>query len=143
MNLIKKLINICDKCNIDTTHIYLSNGSTQGDKSNLDRVRMAPLKEDTSIDSVGDKYNVNITLEKLNDNSDKILKMLNWWENRDSKVNIDLSKLNNFNKKTKHRSFNVNIEILNLFTKFCAEHREYQQVDLLSTALLEFVEKYR
>ncbi|KEI02882.1 hypothetical protein G8T76_10750 [Clostridium botulinum C/D] len=134
---------ICDKHNIDITHKTESDRNMQGDKSNLDMVHMTSLREDTSIDSVGDKHNIDITLEKLNDNADKILRMLDWWENRDSKINIDLSKLNNFNKETKHRSFNVNAAILNEFTDFCNSHREYTQVDLLSAALLEFIKKYK
>lgn len=36
----------------------------------------------------------------------------------------------------------VNEEILNIFKSFCDRHKEYTQKDLLSQALLEFVQRY-
>ncbi|MCD3351246.1 helix-turn-helix transcriptional regulator [Clostridium botulinum D/C] len=112
-----------------------TNATSKGDNNKSNEV---------AIDNISkcDSDNIDITFKKLNDNADKILEMLEWWGNRDIKKKVDISKLNNFENKTKHRSFNINSEILNKFTDFCNTHREYMQVDLISIALLEFLEKY-
>ncbi|MCD3211835.1 hypothetical protein G8T71_10765 [Clostridium botulinum C/D] len=94
------------------------------------------------------KNNIKITydnkdIEKLALKADSILGMLNWWENRDVKNNIDISGLNNYSSKTETRSFNVNKEVLNSFVRYCKEHKEYRQIDLISIALLDFLEKYK
>ncbi|MCD3223826.1 hypothetical protein [Clostridium botulinum] len=93
------------------------------------------------------KSNTKITynekdIEKLTLKADSILAMLSWWENRDVKNNIDVSRLNGYSSKTETRSFNVNKEVLNSFVSYCKAHKEYRQIDLISIALLDFLEKY-
>ncbi|KGM94693.1 hypothetical protein Z955_14355 [Clostridium botulinum C/D str. DC5] len=83
----------------------------------------------------------NIDIEKLALKADSILGMLTWWENRDVKNNIDISRLNSCSPKTETRSFNVNKEVLNSFVSYCKRHKEYRQIDLISIALLDFLEK--
>lgn len=83
------------------------------------------------------------TLDKLYKNTDDILKMLAWWKNKSIKNSIDISRLNNYINKTKTRSFNVNIDILDKFVSYCNKHKEYQQTDLISIALLDFLDKYK
>ncbi|KGM95577.1 HTH domain-containing protein [Clostridium phage CWou-2020a] len=95
-----------------------------------------------------DKNNIKITydnkdIEKLALKADSILGMLTWWENRDVKNNIDISRLNSCSPKTETRSFNVNKEVLNSFVSYCKRHKEYRQIDLISIALLDFLEKYK
>ncbi|WP_019279390.1 HTH domain-containing protein [Clostridium botulinum] len=128
---------LCDENNINIT--------SKGNNKNID-IKHSEIntRNEVAIDTISkcDSNNIDITFKKLNDNADKILEMLSWWENRDIKEKVDISKLDNFDNKTKHRSFNINVEILNKFTNFCNTHREYMQVDLISIALLEFLEKY-
>ncbi|WP_039241252.1 hypothetical protein [Clostridium botulinum] len=83
------------------------------------------------------------TLDKLYKNTDDILKMLEWWKNKSIKNSIDISRLNNYINKTKTRSFNINIDILDKFVSYCNKHKEYQQTDLISIALLDFLDKYK
>ncbi|EGO86286.2 hypothetical protein G8S49_11395 [Clostridium botulinum C] len=83
------------------------------------------------------------TLDKLYKNTDDILKMLEWWKNKSIKNSIDISRLNNYINKTKTRSFNINIDILDKFVRYCNKHKEYQQTDLISIALLDFLDKYK
>ncbi|WP_039242698.1 hypothetical protein [Clostridium botulinum] len=97
----------------------------------------ASYKNNTKI-----TYN-NKDIEKLTSKADSILEMLAWWENRDLKNNIDISKLNDCSFKTETRSFNVNKEVLDKFVGYCKDHKEYRQIDLISIALLDFLEKYK
>ena len=45
--------------------------------------------------------------------------------------------------ETKLRQFRIDKEVLDQWTKFCNEHREIKVQNLISTALMEFINKYK
>nr|KEH84692.1 hypothetical protein Z967_p0074 [Clostridium novyi A str. 4540] len=118
--------------------------NTKIDKSYNNNFYITKQIEQNTIAEQECAYDVtDITLEKLYKNTDDILKMLEWWKNKSIKNSIDISRLNNYVNKTKTRSFNINIDILEKFTMYCKHHKQYQQTNLISIALLDFLEKYK
>ncbi|MCD3211093.1 hypothetical protein G8T71_06955 [Clostridium botulinum C/D] len=129
--------------------ITLSAQGTKPDNTNVnksynDNLYITRTIEQNKIAEQECAYDVaDTTLDKLYKNTDDILKMLAWWKNKSIKNSIDISRLNNYINKTKTRSFNVNIDILDKFVSYCNKHKEYQQTDLISIALLDFLDKYK
>ncbi|NFF59813.1 HTH domain-containing protein [Clostridium botulinum] len=120
---------------------YLCDKEVKNITSNMETKN---IPEDThSYDNNINTTYGNENIEKLALKTNEILSMLTWWESRDVKNNIDISGLNNYSSKTETRSFNVNKEVLNNFVGYCKDHKEYRQIDLISIALLDFLEKYK
>lgn len=120
---------------LDNTHVNKSYGNNFYITKQLEENRVA--EQECAYDVT------DTTLEKLYKNTNDILKMLDWWKNKSIKNSIDISRLNIYVNKTKTRSFNINIDILDKFVSYCNKHKEYQQTDLISIALLDFLDKYK
>lgn len=58
-------------------------------------------------------------------------------ENRNININVIQT------TETKLRQFRIDKEVLDQWTKFCNEHREIKVQNLISTALMEFINKYK
>ncbi|WP_085829063.1 hypothetical protein [Clostridium massiliodielmoense] len=118
--------------------------NTKIDKSYNDNLYITKEIKENIVAEQECAYDVtDTTLEKLYKNTNDILKMLDWWKNKSIKNSIDISRLNSYVNKTKTRSFNINIDILDKFVSYCNKHKEYQQTDLISIALLDFLDKYK
>lgn len=58
-------------------------------------------------------------------------------ENRNININVIQT------TETKLRQFRIDKEVLDQWAKFCNEHREIKVQNLISTALMEFINKYK
>lgn len=117
-----------------------------------------PIRNDMSTPIVPDKSDLSTPivskemtsrLIKLCNNYDKILDVIEWFENdRDKtnvievvqgiKINLPEEKDTNFRK-----TLRVNDEVWKQFSKFCDGHKEFTQKDLLSQALLDYMENHK
>lgn len=81
-------------------------------------------------------------------NYDDIKTMLNWFKNKeyensiieviqDNRIKIDID-----TEETKRTTILINKKIYDDFNMFCQRHKEYDKKDLLSMALLEYMQKY-
>ncbi|HFL3653723.1 TPA: integrase [Clostridioides difficile] len=84
----------------------------------------------------------------LADNYNEIIEMINWYnalENRNIEelsiqskdIKIDLP-----SKNAKRTTIRIIEEVIDLFDEFCKEHSEFTKTDLMSMALLEYMNKY-
>jgi len=75
----------------------------------------------------------------------KIIELLAWYDELKSQKGLIELKLDKkkFNDKITVRSFRIYNTILKKFEIFANEHSQYKNQDLVSQALLEFIEKYR
>lgn len=87
-------------------------------------------------------------LKGLSDNYNKIIDVLNWYENDKDKTNvieviqgikITLPEEEDIMFR---KTIRINDKIWEQFSKFCDEHKEFTQKDLVSQALFEYMQKY-
>ncbi|EQF22276.1 hypothetical protein QEW_4445 [Clostridioides difficile CD160] len=94
------------------------------------------------------KSNTQKKLLLLADNYNEIIEMINWYNNLENR-NIDEQhiqpkdiKIDLPSKNAKRTTIRIIEEVVDLFDEFCKEHSEFTKTDLMSMALLEYVNKY-
>lgn len=75
---------------------------------------------------------------------DRLMDMLDWYETKRNIVDAPMLQIDNskLTGEVMTRSFKIHKDILDRFIKYCKDHKEYTQRDLLSWALIEFLNKY-
>lgn len=76
--------------------------------------------------------------------SQDLKEMVDWYKKQrlnfeTATIELDRSSLTG---KIKSRSFKIYENVLNDFVKYCKEHGEYKQQDILSMALLDYIKRY-
>lgn len=110
-------------------------------------VPKSPIKNDMSTPIVSKE--MTSRLIKLCNNYDKIIDVIEWFENdkdktnvievvQGIKINLPEEKDTNFRK-----TLRVNDEVWKQFSKFCDCHKEFTQKDLLSQAILDYMENHK
>ena len=85
----------------------------------------------------------------LNDETETIKQIVQWFKNKDDKsntnvieikdgINIDLPPAN-----VKRTTIRINEKVWDLFNEFVEEKKIYDKHDLMGAALMEFIEKYK
>lgn len=163
------LTNTCKNIGIGRTTVRdraLKNGYTynsdlnqyinSADKTNVTALKIKNEKDKSTsiVTNTNDISTPNVSKEmtdriiNLCNNHDKILDVIEWFENDREKTNvieiIEGIKINlpeeedtNFRK-----TLRVNDKVWEQFGKFCNKHKEFTQKDLLSQALLDYMEKH-
>ena len=84
-------------------------------------------------------------LTELSDKVPQIIKLLNWFETqRETEAVVSKLELNEKELKgeLKAANFKIYLKILNKFDKLAEKYPSLKKQDLISQALLEFIEKY-
>ncbi len=84
-------------------------------------------------------------LKELSDKVPQIIKLLNWFETqRETEAVVSKLELNEKELKgeLKAANFKIYLKILNKFDKLAEKYPSLKKQDLISQALLEFIEKY-
>lgn len=97
------------------------------------------------LDAVLDKEHIKEKLVNIIDSYDNIQAMLKWFENQKNivevqEINIDTDKLIGDVKTTTVRLYS---KVWDDFRKFMKDYPEYKSMDLVSMALLEYMNKYK
>lgn len=104
------------------------------------------INKDLNIISDAD-IDIKKVADLIND-YDSIKELLNWFKNKeydknvieviqDNRIKIDID-----TEETKRTTILINKKIYDDFNMFCQRHKEYDKKDLLSMALLEYMQKY-
>jgi hypothetical protein len=86
--------------------------------------------------------NHNADLEDLLLYKDLLIMMAKEKLSGNDKQKIDFSILDDYEDSTKTRSYIINDEINEKFEKVCKQYKRFKKQDILSVALLEFINKY-
>lgn len=97
------------------------------------------------LDAVLDKEHIKEKLVNIIDSYDNIQAMLKWFENQKNivevqEINIDTDKLIGDVKTTTVRLYS---KVWDDFRKFMKDYPEYKSMDLVSMALVEYMNKYK
>ena len=115
---------------------------THADNKSLDEYNA------NSMSFVSDKKVIK-NLIGLSDNYDKILDVIEWFENDNNKTGVIeiIQGIKIILPEEKHKDFRKTVRINDVvweqFINFCDMHKEFTQKDLQSQALLEFMEKHK
>jgi hypothetical protein len=106
-------------------------------------------KYDNNLGTLVSDKKVIKNLIGLSDKYDKILDIIEWFENDNSKTGVleIIQGIKIILPEEKHKDFRKTVRINDVvweeFIKFCGIHKEFTQKDLQSQALLEFMDKYK
>ena len=106
-------------------------------------------KHDNNIETFVTNEKVIKNLIGLSNNYDKILEVIEWLENNNSKTSVIevIQGIRIILPEEKDKEFRktvrINDAVWEQFIKFCGIHKEFTQKDLQSQALLEFMDKYK
>ncbi|BDR65720.1 DUF4250 family protein [Clostridium tetani] len=112
----------------------------------LHKEKQGEYKYNTNIlDAVLDKEHIREKLVNIIDSYDNIQAMLKWFENQKNiievqEINIDTDKLIGDVKTTTVRLYS---KVWDDFRKFMKDYPEYKSMDLVSMALVEYMNKYK
>lgn len=85
-------------------------------------------------------------LKELVNNYDDIMYMLSMYSKSDNKHVEDINNIEDIQiiqvHDTKQRMFRVDVEVLKRWNEFCDEYKHIKVQSLISSALLEYIEKY-
>ncbi|WP_131042972.1 integrase [Clostridioides difficile] len=106
--------------------------------------------ESTQVEIVNQKRDTNIQkkLLLLADNYNEIIEIINWYNDLENKNIEELSvqskdiKIDLPSKNAKRTTIRIIEEVIDLFDEFCRKHSEFTKTDLMSMALLEYMNKY-
>ncbi|MDM9944066.1 integrase [Clostridioides difficile] len=106
--------------------------------------------ESTQVEIVNQKRDTNIQkkLLLLADNYNEIIEIINWYNDLENKNIEGLSvqskdiKIDLPSKNAKRTTIRIIEEVIDLFDEFCRKHSEFTKTDLMSMALLEYMNKY-
>lgn len=107
----------------------------------------APNKANKNVTK--DKESINNTkslenrIESLERQIEGIMAILETTNNTNTTVTTDEIGIKIFEGEKVARSYKVNIEVQKQFKAFCKAHSEYEVGDILATAMLEFMNKYK
>lgn len=76
--------------------------------------------------------------------SQDLKEMVDWYKRQQLNLRTPIIELDrsSLTGKIKSRSFKIYENVLNDFVKYCKEHGEYKQQDILSMALLDYIKRY-
>lgn len=106
-------------------------------------------KQNTNEREIEKQYNRNSIeykgIEELLYMKDKLKLMLSWFESEkdELKLNDLVLDLEKFEGKAVNRTFVIYENVLKEYKNFCDEYKEFKKQDLMSQALIEFMERHR
>ena len=134
----------------DNSKTVVSSNEIIGNKTSVTCSENKTLNkyDDNNETLVSDKK-VMKNLIGLSDKYDKILEVIEWFENDNNKTGVIeiIQGIKIILPEEKNKDFRKTVRINDMvweqFIKFCGVHKEFTQKDLQSEALLEFMEKYK
>lgn len=109
------------------------------------------LSNNTQSDTLVIPNNFKHDLLEILEAKNKIFKLIEYYENEYYKSNTPVIevisdegiKIKNFEGSITQTSFKLHKEALDSWKSFCLDHKEFSKQDLLSMALIEYIEKYK
>jgi len=135
-----------------------SNTIVNKDLKSYSNTKVIPLdKHSQSIPqgALNNEYSNSNTLVVPDDKTERILKLvdqqpeleelLQWWKNEKNIIEIPKITLDKVELTGQiiGKTFKTYKNVIDKFLEFCDKHKEYTQRDLVSQALLEYVQKYK
>lgn len=114
----------------------------KGDECNTS---ITQIKKETSYNS-----NTSVTkaletndLQEFLGLKDRVIDMLKWFEQERNVIDINQLHIEKFEGETVSRSFKVDKDVLEEFVKYCKEHKQYTQRDIISFALKYLMDNFK
>jgi hypothetical protein len=109
--------------------------------TDIKAIKKAEYKDNTSIFNVDDKDKI---IDMIN-NYDKLKDMLNWFETQKNIINIQELKVDSDRLLGDVKTTTVRLysDVWKDFREFMEQYQEYKSMDLVSQALIEFMDKYK
>lgn len=133
----------------DTLNQYICDNDKTNESRDNSKLNVIHNSANSNNNDISKSFVSNKKLMKnlvdLSDNYEKIINVLNWFENDRNKTNvievvqgikIELPEEKN---KEFRKTIRINDVVWEQFSEFCTNHREFTQKDLLSQALLEYI----
>lgn len=133
----------------DTLNQYICDNDKTNESRDNSKLNIIHNSANSNNNDISKSFVSNKKLMKnlvdLSDNYEKIINVLNWFENDRNKTNvievvqgikIELPEEKN---KEFRKTIRINDVVWEQFSEFCTNHREFTQKDLLSQALLEYI----
>lgn len=111
--------------------------------TNTTIVNKANKKATNNKQSVNNTKSLESRIESLERQIEGIMAILETTNNTNTTVTTDEIGIKVFEGEKVARSYKVNIEVQKQFKAFCKAHSEYEVGDILATAMLEFMNKYK
>ena len=125
------------------TGLYIKAGQENINTTNTTALNEENKKVTKEKQSTNNTKSLEARIESLEKQIEGIMAILETTNNTNTTIATNEIEIKTFKGEKVARSYKVNIEVQKQFKAFCKAHSEYEVGDILATAMLELMNKYK